>query len=182
MSKHVALLRGINVGGSNIIKMVDLRACFEAHGYLGVRTYIQSGNVIFEADRAKKAKDLEARIESMLREHFDYEAIVVLRTEAELASVVERAPPGFGEEPSKYRYDVIFLKAPLTAKAALASVAAKEGVDRAWTGPGVLYFSRLARKASSSRLSKIVSSPIYPKITIRNWNTTSKLLALMREA
>lgn len=178
MSKYVTLLRGINVGGNNIIKMVDLRACFEAHGYLGVRTYIQSGNVIFEA---KKAKDLEARIESMLRERFDYEACVVLRTEAELAAAVERAPPGFGEEPSKYRYDVIFLKAPLTAKAALASVAAKEGVDRAWPGPGVLYFSRLVIKASSSRLSKIVSSPIYPRITIRNWNTTSKLLALMRE-
>ena len=53
------------------------------------------------------------------------------------------------------------------------------GVDEAHAGPGVLYFSRLISKASQSRLSKIVSSPIYKSVTIRNWNTTTKLLRLM---
>ena len=52
-------------------------------------------------------------------------------------------------------------------------------VDTAHAGPGVLYFSRLTARATASRLNKIVGSPIYPSVTIRNWNTTTKLLSLM---
>ena len=54
--RHLALLRGINVGGNNIIKMSDLRVCFEAMGLSGVETYIQSGNVIFSTKRASKTR------------------------------------------------------------------------------------------------------------------------------
>jgi uncharacterized protein (DUF1697 family) len=96
-----------------------------------------------------------------------------------MADVVERAPRGFGQSPAKYRYDVIFLKEPLTAKVALKSVPMKPGVDEAYAGSGVLYFSRLDSKASQSRLSKIVSMPMYQSMTIRNWNTTMKLAAMM---
>ena len=55
----------------------------------------------------------------------------------------------------------------------------REGVDRAWTGRGVLYFDRLTAKASQSRLSKIVSLPIYRSLTIRNWATTRTLLEML---
>ena len=99
-----------------------------------------------------------------------------------MRAVVERAPKGFGAEPAKYRYDVIFLKQPLTAKVAMKSVPTKPGVDEAHAGTGVLYFSRLIEKATQSRLNKIVSSPIYPNVTIRNWNTTTKLSSMMNEA
>ncbi|MEX1335073.1 MAG: DUF1697 domain-containing protein, partial [Candidatus Limnocylindrales bacterium] len=61
----LALLRGINVGGRNRILMADLRACFEDAGYAGVRTYIQSGNVIFVADGSER-EVLRGAIESML--------------------------------------------------------------------------------------------------------------------
>jgi uncharacterized protein (DUF1697 family) len=60
-------------------------------------------------------------------------------------------------------------------------VPTKPSVDAAHPGTGVLYFSRLTAKASQSRLSRIVSSPIYPSVTIRNWNTTTRLLSLMDE-
>jgi uncharacterized protein (DUF1697 family) len=76
---------------------------------------------------------------------------------------------------------VIFLKEPLDAKTAMDVVVTRPGVDEALPGPGVLYFSRLVSKAAQSRLSRIVSSPIYPSITIRNWNTTTALLALVEE-
>ena len=56
---------------------------------------------------------------------------------------------------------------------------AKPGVDQAHPGPGVLYFSRLIAKATSSRLGKVVALPIYKSMTIRNWNTTTKLLQLL---
>jgi uncharacterized protein (DUF1697 family) len=69
----------------------------------------------------------------------------------------------------------------LTTSAAMKSVPIKQGVDEAHAGPGVLYFSRLVSKAAQSRLSKIVSMPMYKSMTIRNWNTTTKLLQMMRE-
>jgi uncharacterized protein (DUF1697 family) len=74
---------------------------------------------------------------------------------------------------------VIFLREPLKAREAMKSVSTKEGVDRAWAGDGVLYFSRLIERASASHLSRLVSMPVYQEMTIRNWNTTTKLLALM---
>jgi uncharacterized protein (DUF1697 family) len=73
----------------------------------------------------------------------------------------------------------IFLRHPLTAYEAMKSVTAKPGVDRAVAGDGVLYFSRLISRASQSQLSRIVGTPDYQNMTIRNWNTTSKLLELM---
>jgi uncharacterized protein (DUF1697 family) len=143
-----------------------------------VATYIQSGNVLFESGESGRA-GLAARIEEALAARFPYQASVVLRTRKQMQDIVERAPEGFGAHPATYRYDVIFLKEPLTASTAMKSVSIKEGVDQAYAGIGVLYFSRLVSKASQSRLSKIVSLPIYQSMTIRNWNTTTKLLRMM---
>lgn len=178
MGRYVALLRGINVGGKNIIKMAELRACFEGLGFGDVATYIQSGNVLFTAAERGGVK-LARRIEDALGAAFDYRARVHLRTRAQMQRIVDRAPAGFGGQPARYRYDVIFLEEPLTATAALARVPTKEGVDTAHAGAGVLYFSRLTSKATQSRLSRVVSMPIYQSMTIRNWNTTTKLLQLM---
>ena len=177
MTSYVALLRGINVGGRNLIRMPALKACFEDHGFENVSTYIQSGNVLFQSPDARSG--LTRRIEGMLAEAFDYVPTVVLRNRTQMRSIVERAPKGFGASPSTHRYDVIFLKEPLSANVAMMHVPRKQGVDEAHAGTGVLYFSRLTAKAAQSRLSRIISSPIYPNITIRNWNTTNKLLELM---
>jgi uncharacterized protein (DUF1697 family) len=178
MKRYVALLRGINVGGNNLIKMAALRACFENQGLLEVVTYIQSGNVVFGATGGA-ADTLCRRIERALTTAFQYEASVIVRTHREMQRIVAQAPKGFGAWPDKYRSDVIFLKAPLTAAAAIKSVSTAPGVDEAHPGGDVLYFSRLISQASRSRLSKIVSSPIYKCVTIRNWKTTTKLLEMM---
>jgi uncharacterized protein (DUF1697 family) len=71
------------------------------------------------------------------------------------------------------------VRRPLTAKRAFGLVETREGVDRAWPGKGVVYYSRLAAKAKGSRLGKIAALPEYKNMTIRNWSTTTKLLALM---
>lgn len=178
MIKYVALLRGINVGGSNIIKMTDLRESFEEMGFQNVTTYIQSGNVLFQTNE-KNGRKLEEQLEQKLSKDFRYRSLVVTVSHKDLARVVKNSPAGFGKDPNRYRYDVIFLKKPLTAKVAMTSVTVKEGVDRAYQGTGVLYFSRLTAKASQSRLARIVSLPVYQYMTIRNWNTTTKLLGLM---
>ncbi len=175
----LALLRGINVGGRNVIRMAQLRKCFEAEGFSDVVTYIQSGNVIFRS-ASSGLGSLKVRIEAMLEAAFDYKAKVTLRSHAQMQAVVEEAPAGFGGRPDAYRYDVLFLIPPLTAPAALEHVRIRPGVDEAWTGEGVLYFSRLIEKASRSHLSRLASLPVYQSMTIRNWNTTTRLLQLMR--
>ena len=179
MARYVALLRGINVGGKNPIPMPALKAAFEENGFEDVRTYIQSGNVVFSTGTTKHA-ELTRRVERMLRKTFGhYEASVALRSRAQMRSIIERAPDGFGSEPTLYREDVIFLMPPLTARTVVGSVPIKEEVDRIWPGTGVLYFSRLTSRATQSRLSRIVSLPIYKSMTIRNWNTTTKLAGLL---
>jgi uncharacterized protein (DUF1697 family) len=176
--RYLALLRGINVGGGNIVKMADLKGCFEAMGFAAVATYIQSGNVLFRSEEKDTAR-LVNRIERALSVRFAYASRVVLRTHKQLAHVVEHAPRGFGKAPDRYRYDVIFVKEPLTETEAIKSVSTKPGVDTAHKGKGVLYFSRLVSKAAQSRLTRIVGLPVYKHLTIRNWNTTTRLLALM---
>ena len=172
--QYLALLRGINVGGKNAVKMADLRAAFEQMGFAEVATYINSGNVFFRAPRRKRA-ELAAGIEAGLSERFGFELRVVVVTEAELRAVIEAAPPGFGAETDLC--DVIFLRRPLTVNKALAALELKEGVDRVWGGKGVVYFSRLKEKASSSRLSKFASRPEYKEVTVRSWSSANKLLA-----
>jgi uncharacterized protein (DUF1697 family) len=145
-----------------------------------VVTYIQSGNVMFRPTGSGSAA-LARRIEEMLTSTFGYQGSVVLRSYTQMRSVVERAPEDFGTDPTAYRYDVIFLKEPLTARAALKSVPTRQDVDEVHAGRGVLYFSRLISRAAQSHLSKVVSLPIYQSMTIRNWNTTTTLLQMMDE-
>ncbi len=177
---HIALLRGINVGGNNIIKMGDLRACFEDMGFSDVVTYIQSGNVLFNTGETDKA-GLILKIEQALSERFGYQSRIVLVTQPQLKKIIISAPPGFGTESDLYRYDVLFLKEPLTAAKAIQNISLREGVDHAYKGKGVLYFSRLISKAGQSYLNKLITLPVYKEMTIRNWNTTTKLLALAEQ-
>jgi uncharacterized protein (DUF1697 family) len=179
MARYVALLRGINVGGKNAIPMPALKAAFEDAGFGNVTTYIQSGNVVFDAPTSSQA-ELTRRTEGVIRKAFaHYDASVVLRSRSQMRAVVDRAPTGFGTEPEIYRYDVIFLRAPVTARTAIRDFPTKEGVDRVWPGTGVLYSSRLISRATQSRINRIASLPIYKHMTIRNWNTTTKLRALL---
>lgn len=174
-TRYLALLRGINVGGNNVIPMAKLRAAFEALGFDDVRTYIASGNVLFES---KKAPSREA-IERMLAEQFSYAAKIVLLDARALRKVAAEAPPRFGANPGVYRYDVLFARAPLKPKAVLPQLSLKAGVDEVAAGTHALYFRRLTAKASQSKLTKLVGQPVYRELTIRNWNTTSALIELV---
>jgi uncharacterized protein (DUF1697 family) len=189
-TEYVALLRGINVGGNNVIKMTALKACFEAQGFTDVRTYIQSGNVLFKdagqngeagrgADGGTDSAALTRLIEKALEKEFSYAATVVVRSRKEMKQIVERAPDGFGSAPAEYRYDVIYLMPPVSAADALKVVPTRDGVDNVFGGKGVLYFSRLISRATQSQLGRVVGMPIYKSMTIRNWNTTIKLLHMM---
>lgn len=172
----LALLRGINVGGKNIVRMVELREAVEELDLGEVATYINSGNVLFRAPRQER-EELAARLESHLTKRFGIELKIVLVTAAQMREIVDGAPRRFGGD--SYRCDVIFLRRPLTVAKAFDLFEIREGVDQAWRGTGVVYFSRLDAQASRSRLNKIVARPEYKNMTIRSWRTTTKLLELM---
>jgi uncharacterized protein (DUF1697 family) len=178
--KYLALLRGINVGGKNKIKMAELKAHLEDLGFEEVSTYIQSGNVMFESD--KSASQAAKLIEDSLPKKFrlDSELIKALvLSEKQFQNMVAKAPDGFGLEPAKYHYDFIFLYG-LDANDAIKHFNPHPEVDSIWAGPGVIYFRRLSARRTASRLGQIVMKPAYYKnMTIRSWSTTAKLLALM---
>ncbi len=178
---YLALLRGINVGGNNLIKMTDLKAAFEDMKFEDVSTYIQSGNVIFCSQYDDK-NQIKSDIEEYLNKLFGYSGEVAVVSDDDLEKVLHQAPKNFGNNPQEFRYDVMFLLDPLTPENVLASLKLREGVDEAFAGPGVVYFSRLISRAGQSYLSKVVSLPIYKKMTIRNWNTTTRLYELMQRS
>lgn len=91
MTKYIAFLRAINVGGNAVIKMDDLRRMFESFGLVNVQTYIQSGNVIFETDD-EDTLTLETRIEGQLEKALGYKVPLFVRTMRELASIAEKPP------------------------------------------------------------------------------------------
>lgn len=175
-TRYLALLRGINVGGNNVIPMVKLRAAFEALGFDDVQTYIASGNVLFSSATAP-SRDA---IEGILAKRFSFAAKVVLLKASELKKTVAEAPRGFGEEPDTHRYDVLFARAPVKAKKVLQQLTVREGVDEVAAGTHALYFSRVIARASQSRLVKLMSLPVYKELTIRTWNTTTALLELAK--
>jgi uncharacterized protein (DUF1697 family) len=177
VTSYLALLRGINVGGRNPVAMADLREAFEAAGHGSVRTYIQTGNVLFESDAPSAS--LEQEIEAVLERRFGFPLVVVVRSARQLRSVATKAPEGFGQTPELHHSDVIFLKGGLTPRQAMRVVELRDGVDRAWTGPGVLYFERLSARRTASRLNRIAATPEYKRMTIRSWATTAKLVDLV---
>jgi uncharacterized protein (DUF1697 family) len=181
MKSYVILLRGVNVGGKNKVPMTNLKNCLEDLGFTNVITYIASGNVILKSD--KKTECIKTEIEQALIKNFklDSELIKVLvLTHTQLKAVVDNKPTGFGEQPDVYHSDVIFL-IDINATQAISVFSPHEEVDKIWAGEGVIYSQRLSSERTKSRLTKIVGTSLYKSMTIRNWNTTTKLLKLIEE-
>lgn len=180
MNSYLVLIRGINVGGKNKVPMASLRKCLEDLGFSEVSTYIASGNVVLQS--TKRARDVRTTIETVLPQHFnlsDERIRVLVLTPKQLQAVIDHKPKGFGEQPLKYHSDAIFL-IDVASTQAMAAFSPREGVDKVWAGEGVIYSQRLSAQRSKSRLSKIMGTPFYKSMTIRNWNTTTAMLKLLK--
>lgn len=178
MNSYILLLRGINVGGKNKVPMTELVRSLEELGCTNVFTYINSGNVLLQSKL--DAKTLEAQAEKAISQNFNLDSLsikVLVLASKQLAAVVENKPEGFGEESEKYHSDVIFLMG-INETEAMSIFNPREGVDKVWPGDGVIYSQRLSALRTKSRLSQIMGTPAYQSMTIRSWNTTTKLLAL----
>jgi len=177
---YAALLRGINVGGSNVIKMEDLKKAFVEMGFSGVKTCIASGNVIFVSPEKDKTL-LSELIEKNLSDRYKTCLRLVIVSFKEYKAIIEKVPKDFGKDAKIRRYDVWFLKAPLAAEEVMKSLTLREGVDSAAAGKGVVYTSRLTVMSGKSHLVRINKLPVYQDITVRNWNTVQKIFELMGE-
>ena len=177
-SQYVALLRGINVGGRNKVPMAALREHLEAD-FANVRTYIQSGNVVLDSDLPadEVAAHIDTRLPSAFTLDSDLVRVLVLESGA-YREVVAAAPEGFGDEPDRYRYDVIFYMG-VTASEVEPYIVVNPEVDEALVGQRAVYHRRITAQATRSRLNRIIGSPVYSALTIRNWNTTLKLAAML---
>lgn len=182
MNTYVILMRGINVGGKNKIPMVELKLFLEEQEFENVATYIQSGNVLLRS--ALDAKILSRKIEDALPRRFKLDSSIIkilALTRSQLQAVIDNKPHGFGDQPDKYHSDAIFLVG-INAAEAMHVFNPREGVDKIWAGDSVIYSQRLSALRTKSRLSRIVGTPAYQSMTIRNWNTTTKLLELAKDA
>lgn len=108
MQTYISLLRGINVSGKNKIKMEDLRALYEFLGFTDVKSYIQSGNVIFKAPRGSNLK-LSTRISDGIKEKFGFDIPVLVKTEEELENIIKNLPFEVPDEDKDKRLFVTFL-------------------------------------------------------------------------
>ena len=117
----------------------------------------------------------------MLEERFAIPLLVVIRSRHELAQTIDAAPADHGSP--KLRSDVFFLKHPLTAEEALAELPElREGVDSVAPGPGAIYFSRVAARATKTRIQLFMAMPIFQRMTVRTWRTCTRLLEKLDEA
>jgi len=177
-TSYIALLRGINVGGKNKVPMAALRQYLEELGYQNVKTLIASGNVVFTSD--KQPDQLTKEIEAMLPTKFALDSSlikVLILTKDQLSQIIAQAPKDFGIAPDKYRYYVFFLMG-VSVDSAMEAFELREDIDQIWSGGQAIYTQQLLAKLTQSRINKIASTPVYQSMTIRGWNTVTRLLEL----
>jgi uncharacterized protein (DUF1697 family) len=176
--KYLALLRGVNVGGNSLINMADLKKAVEKAGFTGVQTYINSGNVIFEPPETDVLK-ITRILEETLSKTFKLESRVFVLTLAQLKNVISGAPDNW-KTPGDLRCYVAFLIPQATTEEVIGEIKLKEGVDFVNAGQGVVYMTTLLSGITKSGFSKLASKPVYKQLTLRNFNTVQKMLALMQ--
>jgi len=173
--RYVALLRGINVGGHAVIKMADLAACVSELGYEEVRTYIASGNVLFQS--TKRPKTLEPELERALERRFALPIRVVVRSGREVTRIAESVPSSWvGTD--ELRVTVGFLMRGTTARSAARLLRPRDGIDELVSVSGALIWATQKDALTRSGI-RLIGTPLYKEMTLRNLNTTLKLAELL---
>jgi uncharacterized protein (DUF1697 family) len=176
MTIHIALLRGINVGGHNIIKMADLKSMFESLGLHKVKTYIQSGNILFESE--EEPDSLRGKIENQIKIVFGLSVPVILRTAEELDSIIKKCPFPSDALAEGESVQISFLMEEPSKEGIDCLYAFKSDIDAyQLEGKDIYLFFR-----QSIRNSKLVArlQKIGVPVTVRNWKTVIKLDSLAK--
>lgn len=157
--------------------MAELKAALEADGFDDVKTYIQSGNVFVTTSQKDQLK-IALAITKTIKKHFALDVRTVVFTKTEWKHIIQSAPKWWGQGEG-WRHDLFILLPPFDMDKVMAEIgAAKPDIEQMKAGKSVVYSSRLFAKTSSTTAHKIISKPIYKEMTVRNHNTSNKLLTL----
>ena len=161
-----------------MIKMSELKECLEKSGLHDVKTYIQSGNIIFKSE-IRNIQKLAKRIEETIEATFGLTILTVVLSHKQLKAVVDGIPKGWLENP-EWKYNYLFLKSPFNIEQVIDDIGElKPDIEAMTAGKDVLYQSMSIKMFGRTTAGKLVSKPSYKIITIRNHNTVTKLLALL---
>jgi uncharacterized protein (DUF1697 family) len=170
---YVAFLRGVNVGGKGIVSMAAIKEALIARGLSDVRTYINSGNVIFST-RASDARVLTARIEKALEQHTGMAIKALVMDHKALKKMVDAIPRDWVDDKTMRTY-VLLLWKELDDRGILERLPSRPDVDELKYTPGAVVWRVDRKNVAKSRMNRVVGTPMYRKITIRSANTMRKL-------
>lgn len=172
--RYVALLRGINVGGNNRVEMSRLRTALEATGLQSVRTYINSGNIIFESPKQVKTAEVEAAIER----EFGFRVATLLIEETRFRTIAQALKSTWLND-AEQRTDVLFLWDDADKPEIMSKVSFNPDIERVIYVPGALIWNIERANVMRGWGAKLIKSDIYTSTTIRNCNTVRKLLTML---
>jgi uncharacterized protein (DUF1697 family) len=175
LSRHILLLRGVNLGSRNRLAMPELRTALEHAGFDDVRTYLQSGNVVLSS--SGKAADVARKVQRVIVEEFGLDIAVVTRTRAQLAKVVEHNPLGKVAKSPK-RYQVSFLDAKPSREVVRRIEETAAPGERVVVAGREIYAWHPDTIARSKLWALLAGQSLGVTATARNWTTVEKLLEL----
>jgi uncharacterized protein (DUF1697 family) len=170
---YVAFLRAINVGGKGTVSMAVIKEALVDIGLSDVRTYINSGNVIFST-RASDTRKLAARIEKALEERTGMPIKVLVMDHKGLKKLVDAIPRNWVDDKTMRTY-VLMLWKELDDRKILDRLPVRPGVDNVRYAPGAVIWQVDRKNVSKSGMSRIIGTPDYKRMTIRSANTMRKL-------
>ncbi len=180
INKYIALLRGINISGKNKISMAELKTLFEELGFGNVKTYINSGNVIFKSNIDNIAK-LINKIELGILDRFNLNIPVTVISEDELSLALNNTPDWWAGE-NDYLYHIVFLIPPITVEEVYnATSDLKVEYEKRNYHENIIFWSAKSDVFTKTRFSKIASSSVNNNVTIRTMNTVNKLYKLISD-
>lgn len=176
---YIALLRGINVGGNSKVDMKVLKKVFEDAGLQEVKTYINSGNVIFKEDNSSK-EDLVKNLETAIEHEFGFYIKVLIKDFNEIKEINNSLPKDWVND-NQMKCDVMFLWEDVDKKEVLNEVIIKSEIDDVKYVNGAILWRVDRDKVTKSGMLKIVGTKLYKQMTIRNCNTLRKVYKIMQD-
>ena len=167
------------MGGNSIVPMAKLKICFEELGFESVRTYINSGNVVFRAVKTPN-KRLEAKIGAAITKTFDLNVMVLVRTQAEMEQLLKSLPSSW-QNPEGLRFNMIFLHSDVDDSKVLDQLEVKPEVEEIHYRPGCVLWSAYTSNITKSKVKKVIGTSLYKQMTIRTLNTIKKLESIMQQ-
>jgi uncharacterized protein (DUF1697 family) len=177
---YVALLRGINVGGNSRVEMSRLKIIFENLGFSKVSTYINSGNVIFSNDKQPVNK-IASKAEEAIETEFGFKVHVIVRTQEYIEQILKELPERWQND-KDMKCDVMFLWEEVHSPDILNELMIKPDIEDVKYVSGAIIWRVDRANAAKSGALKLIGTPLYKKMTIRNCNTVRKISSLMSTA